>query len=55
MKYICPEYKLEELETKDIITASSGFEKIENEEADEVIYNSSLNDILGNLFSKIKK
>lgn len=52
MKYICPEYKLDQLETNDIITASSGFERVENDEDDEVIYISSLSDILGNLFSK---
>lgn len=50
MKYICPEYKIEKVDTQDIITTSVKFEAKEDVSKNEVEYKTSLEDILGGLF-----
>ena len=52
MKYTAPELKIEQIQSNDIISASSGFSKTEKSEGTEVEFLASLDSLLGNLLNK---
>jgi hypothetical protein len=52
MKYTAPELKIEQIQSNDIISASSGFSKTENSEGTEAEFLASLDSLLGNLLNK---
>ena len=52
MKYTCPEFKIEDFESSDVITSSSSFIKTENAEQDKVEYKTTLDELLFGIISK---